>query len=134
MGFVKGFTLRRGAVAYSMSHDHHNIVVIGTNDRDMAVCVNRIVEMHGGLAAAEDGEVLASMPLEIGGLMSTEPTERANARLHEMNAAAASLGCTLASPYMTLSFISLPTVPELGLTDMGLIDVIHTRVIPLCNA
>ncbi|MDL2214422.1 adenine deaminase [Clostridia bacterium OttesenSCG-928-O13] len=131
VGFVRGFTLGQGAVAYSMSHDHHNIVVIGTNDEDMAVCVNCVADMHGGLAAALNGEVTAQMPLPIGGLMSADPVEEVDRQLAAMNTAAAKLGCTLPAPFMTLSFISLPTVPQLGLTDMGLVDVDACKLIPL---
>lgn len=131
IGFVQGFTLKRGALAYSMSHDHHNIVAIGENDADMAVCVNEVAKMHGGLAAALDGRILTSMPLPIGGLMSTEAPSIVNEQLGMMNQAAAQLGCTLDAPFMTLSFISLPTVPELGITDMGLVDVDKHCLIPL---
>jgi len=131
VGFVQGFTLKRGAVAYSMSHDHHNIVTIGQNDADMALCVNCVAGMRGGLAAVLDGEVLAYMPLPIGGLMSTCSGEEVSQQLDDMNRAAAKLGCTIPAPFMTLSFISLPTVPELGITDMGLIDVENNCIIPL---
>lgn len=128
-GFVKGFQLKEGALAYSMSHDHHNIVVVGVNDEDMAAAVNRIAQMKGGLAAAKDGRVMASMELPVGGLMSELPAGQVEVQLDRMNEAAASLGCGLPAPFMTLSFISLPTVPELGLTDKGLVDVLAHRLI-----
>ena len=131
LGFVRGFTLRRGAMAYSMSHDHHNIVVIGCNDADMALAVNTVAELHGGLAVALEGQVLDSMALPIGGLMSEDTAEAVMAQLDQMNLAAARTGCTLPAPFMTLSFISLPTVPELGITDLGLVDVNAHRLIPL---
>ncbi|MCI8817716.1 MAG: adenine deaminase [Oscillibacter sp.] len=131
LGFVRGFTLRRGAMAYSMSHDHHNIVVIGCNDADMALAVNTVAELHGGLAVALEGQVLDSMALPIGGLMSEDTAEAVIAQLDQMNLAAARTGCTLPAPFMTLSFISLPTVPELGITDLGLVDVNAHRLIPL---
>lgn len=129
VGFVKGFTLRKGALAYSMSHDHHNIVVVGENDTDMAVAVNEVARLHGGLAVACDGKVTASMCLPIGGLMSECPANEVMALLDGMNAAAKALGCEMPAPFMTLSFISLPTVPELGLTDMGLVDVLAHKII-----
>lgn len=129
IGFVRGFGLQRGAMAYSMSHDHHNIVVVGVDDTDMATAVNEVVRLHGGLAVVENRRVLASLDLPIGGLMSPLDADTVMLRMNEMNAAAKQLGCPLAAPFMTLSFISLPTVPELGLTDMGLIDVLKHRLI-----
>ena len=131
VGFVKGFTIKRGAMAYSMSHDHHNIVVVGCDDADMALAVNEVARLHGGLAVAVDGEILNSMPLPIGGLMSEEPAAVVMELLDGMNAAAKKTGCTLPAPFMTLSFISLPTVPELGITDLGLVDVLQHKLIPL---
>ncbi len=131
VGFVKGFTIKRGAMAYSMSHDHHNIVVVGCDDADMALAVNEVARLHGGLAVAVDGEILNSMPLPIGGLMSEEPAAVVMELLDGMNAAAKKTGCTLPAPFMTLSFISLPTVPELGITDLGLVDVLQHKLISL---
>lgn len=128
-GFVRGFDLKDGALAYSMSHDHHNIVVVGTNDEDMAAAVNRVAGMKGGLAAAKDGLIMASMELPVGGLMSELSAEEVEAQLERMNQAAKALGCGLPAPFMTLSFISLPTVPELGLTDKGLVDVLAHKLI-----
>lgn len=131
IGFVKGFHIQRGALAYSMSHDHHNIVVVGCDDADMALAVNRVAQMHGGLAVAADGEILGSMELPIGGLMSQESEDVVTHQLDEMNEAARMTGTDLDAPFMTLSFISLPTVPELGLTDMGVVDVLENKLIPL---
>lgn len=131
VGFVRGFGLREGAMAYSMSHDHHNIVVVGVNERDMAQTVEVIREMQGGLCVVRNGEVLAKMCLPIGGLMSEQDADTVMKELDGLNAAARSLGCRGSAPFMTLSFISLPTVPELGLTDMGLVDVLEHRLIPV---
>lgn len=128
-GFVRGFHLKEGAMAYSMSHDHHNIVVAGVDDGDMAVAVNEVVRLHGGLAVACGGRVLASMELPIGGLMSEQGPREVEARLDELNRAAAGLGCDVEAPFMALSFISLPTVPQLGLTDKGLVDVLEHKLI-----
>ena len=114
-----------------MSHDHHNIVTVGCDDADMALAVNTVAELHGGLAVALDGQVLDAMALPIGGLMSEGTAEEVMARLDGMNRAAARTGCTLPAPFMTLSFISLPTVPELGITDLGLVDVSAHCLIPL---
>lgn len=130
-GFVRGFHLKEGAMAYSMSHDHHNIVVAGVDDGDMAVAVNEVARLHGGLAVACGGRVLASMELPIGGLMSEQGPREVEARLDELNRAAAGLGCDVEAPFMALSFISLPTVPQLGLTDKGLVDVLEHKLIPV---
>ena len=129
VGFVKGFEIKKGAMAYSMSHDHHNIVVVGTNEVDMAVAVNSVADMQGGLTIAENGKVTHSMQLPIGGLMSEKTAVEVMADLEIMNSAAAGLGCKMEAPFMALSFISLPTVPELGLTDKGLIDVLGYKLI-----
>lgn len=131
VGFVKGFQLKNGALAFSTSHDHHNIVVVGTNDEDMAAAVNEVARLHGGLAATKDGLVIGSMSLPIGGLMSDRCAEDVMEELDKVNRAAAELGCPFQAPFMALSFISLPTVPELGLTDMGLVDVLQHKLIPL---
>lgn len=129
VGFVRGFHLKRGAMAYSMSHDHHNIVVVGTNDQDMAVAVNCIAEIKGGLCTVEDSKVIASMELPIGGLMSEKSSDKVEYELKIMNESARKIGCEMQAPFMALSFISLPTVPELGLTDKGLIDVLNHKLI-----
>ncbi|MCX6056030.1 MAG: adenine deaminase [Chloroflexi bacterium] len=124
--FVRGFNLKRGAIASSVSHDHHNIVVAGTNDIDMAVCVEAIEKMQGGLVIVVDGVVWGELPLPIGGLMSDRPADQVIASLQKLARYYQEAGGTLAAPFMSLSFISLPTVPELGLTDKGLVDV-HTH-------
>lgn len=131
IGFVQGFELKKGALAYSMSHDHHNIVVVGTNDEDMALAVNEVVRLNGGLSVACDGKILNSMELPIGGLMSEKPAEEVMAQLDILNEDAKKLGCNMDAPFMSLSFISLPTVPELGLTDKGLVDVLAHQLIEL---
>lgn len=131
IGFVQGFELKKGALAYSMSHDHHNIVVVGINDEDMALAVNEVVRLNGGLSVACDGKILNSMELPIGGLMSEKPAEEVMAQLDILNEDAKKLGCNMDAPFMSLSFISLPTVPELGLTDKGLVDVLAHQLIEL---
>jgi adenine deaminase len=123
IAFVRGFGLKRGALASSVAHDHHNIIVAGTNDTDMAACVRAVEEMQGGLAVADGGVVLGRLPLPIGGLLSEAPVHDVIAQLEHLTAIAHDLGCTLPAPFMTISFISLPTVPELGLTDKGLVNV-----------
>jgi len=128
--FVKGFGLKNGALASSIAHDHHNIInVAGTNDRDMAACTAAIEDMQGGFAIASDGKVLEQMALPIGGLLSEEPVEEIINSLEEINRVYHNIGGTLPAPFMTISFIGLPTVPDLGLTDKGLVDVLkHTLI------
>jgi len=129
--FVRGFGLQAGALASSVAHDHHNIIVAGTNDADMAACVQAIEEMQGGLAIASGGKVLGKLPLPIAGLMSAAPVETIIKNLGEINAVYKKLGGSLPAPFMTISFIGLPTVPELGLTDKGLVDVLaHSLISP----
>lgn len=132
--FVQGFGLKRGALASSVSHDHHNIVAAGVDDHDMAIAVEQLNKMQGGFAAVADGEVIASFALPLAGLMSLLPPEAVQRAMDDLNAAVRALGVTMAAPFMTLSFISLPTVPELGLTDYGLIDVKNHQVTNLIVA
>ncbi len=127
--FVKNFTLQKGALAYSMSHDHHNIVCVGLKDEDLALAANTVAKMGGGLAAVCDGWILSQMALPVGGIMSDKGAVEVMAGVEKMNQAARDLGCTIPAPFMTLSFISLPTVPSLGLTDLGLIDVLEHKLI-----
>ena len=128
--FVSGFGLKHGAIASTVSHDHHNIVVVGADDSSMAGCVRAISRMQGGLVVCNGDVVLAELPLPIGGLLSDQCAETVIHSLEKMNEVVRSLGSNLPAPFMTLSFISLPTVPELGLTDMGLIQVKEQKIIP----
>lgn len=116
-------------MASSVSHDHHNIVVVGADEASMACCVRAIERMQGGLVVCNGEEVLAEMALPVAGLLSDQKAERVILSLKRLNETAWVMGCTLPAPFMTLSFISLPTVPELGLTDMGLIDVSRHKII-----
>ncbi len=129
MTFVRGFGLKQGAISSTVSHDHHNLVIAGVDDESMATCARATEEMQGGLVVARGREVLGRLPLPLGGLFSDEPPKRVIEMLEEINAIAHSLGCMLPAPFMTLSFISLPTVPELGLTDKGLVDVLNHTII-----
>jgi adenine deaminase len=129
IGFVKGFNLKEGALASSVSHDHHNIVCVGTNDEDMAIAVNAIHEIQGGFVTVLNGKVIGKIHLPIGGLMSEKTAQEVITENEAVTQSTRMLGCTLPAPFMTLSFISLPTVPLLGLTDMGLIDVLQHTII-----
>jgi adenine deaminase len=131
LGLVRGFGLRRGALATSFAHDSHNVVVVGTNDGDMHAAVAEIGRLGGGLTVVADGEPLASLPLPLAGLMSPEPLETVAEQLEAVEAAAASLGVGLPSPFAVLSFLALPVIPELRLTDLGLVDVNRMELVPL---
>jgi adenine deaminase len=123
IGFVRGMGLRRGALASSVAHDSHNIIVVGAGDADMVAAVRRVIAMQGGLAAAADGRILAHLALPIAGLMSPEPVRTIQDRLSGLIGAARALGTPLDDPFMTLSFLALPVIPELKITDRGLVDV-----------
>ena len=128
-GMVQGFGLKRGALASSVAHDSHNIVAVGTNDIDILTAIKQVVSMQGGLAAVEDGHVLASLPLPVAGLMSDRPRAEVVENLVCLEKTAQELGCGLAAPFATLSFLALPVIPELRLTDMGLVDVDAFKII-----
>jgi len=132
LGFVRGFGLRAGALASTHAHDAHNVVVVGVDDADMAIAVNRLREIGGGQVAVVRGDVLAEAPCPIGGLLSERSVEEVAAAARRMDVAAhESLGVTLPSPFMTMSFMALSVVPELKLTDRGLIDVNRFELVPL---
>jgi adenine deaminase len=121
--FVTGFGLKRGAIASSVGHDSHNITVVGADDADMAIAVNRLIEMGGGFAVADGGRVTADLALPLAGLMSLESFETVSHRLHELRDAAKALGCTLPEPFLQVAFLALPVIPHLKMTDRGLFDV-----------
>jgi adenine deaminase len=123
VGFVRGFSLKRGALASSVGHDSHNICVVGASEDDMAVAVNRLIEIEGGFAVVAGGEVLAELPLPVAGLMSLSPFEETRAGLVKLRAAAKSLGCVLPEPFLQVAFLPLPVIPHLKITDKGLVDV-----------
>ena len=122
VGFVTGFKLQRGALASSVAHDAHNVVVVGTNDADIVVAIRRMQELQGGLVAVAGGKVVAELGLPIAGLVSDQPLPEVIRLMAWLDAAAHALGCDLHAPFMTLSFLSLSPIPELKLTDQGLID------------
>ena len=123
LGFVHGFGLKRGALASSVAHDAHNIVVVGTNDDDMRAAMRALAEVGGGQVAVCDGEVRAMLELPIAGLLSEKPLAEVAAATDRLNRSAAELGCALHAAFMALSFLALPVIPALKLTDMGLVDV-----------
>ncbi|MDP4024790.1 adenine deaminase [Methylobacterium sp. NEAU 140] len=123
VAFVNGFGLRRGAIASSVGHDCHNITVVGADEADMAVAVNRLAEIEGGFVVAAGGRVLAEIALPLAGLMSLLPFEAIGRELGALRAAARGLGCTLPEPFLQVAFLPLPVIPHLKITDRGLVDV-----------
>lgn len=122
-GLVRGFGLKKGAIASSVAHDSHNIVVVGTSSEDMMAAVVEISKMKGGLSVVRDGKLVAGLPLPIAGLMSDGTLKEVVAGLDKVRRAAKRLGSLLDDPFMAMSFLALPVIPELKLTDMGLVDV-----------
>jgi adenine deaminase len=131
LGIVKGFGLRNGALASSVAHDAHNLVIVGVDNSDILRAARVLEKMGGGFACVVDGEVRAKVPLPYGGLVSPLPATELVQQLHELDTAAAELGCRLQHPCMTLSFLSLSVIPSLKLTDQGLIDVETFKLVPL---
>lgn len=124
LGFLRGYGLKSGAVATSISHDSHNIIVVGTSEEDCAAAVNRVVELNGGIVVWNNGKPAAEVPLAIGGIMSDEPLEAVNEKLESAKAAAYALGVNPGiDPFMTLSFMALPVIPTLRITTRGVFDV-----------
>lgn len=131
VGFVKGIGIKEGAMVSSIAHDSHNIVAVATNDSDLIQAAIQIVRMQGGIAVVKDGEVIASLPLPIAGLMSDSPIEVVAEGLKKLKDASDELGSTLKEPFMAMAFLSLPVIPKLKITDLGLIDVERFRIIDL---
>ncbi|MGE5587044.1 MAG: adenine deaminase [Clostridia bacterium] len=131
VGLVRGFGLKDGAVASTVAHDSHNLLVVGVDDRDMAAAGNLIADAGGGMAVVRRGEALAILPLPIAGLMSGEPVEKVRADVDELAQAWRALGCTMASPFMTMALLALPVIPELRITNRGLVDTLGFRFVGL---
>ena len=129
LGLVKGFGLKRGALASSIAHDSHNIVAVGTNDPDIFTAVKEIERLQGGLVVCVDGKILAALPLPVAGLLSPEPLEAVVKKFEKLEKTASGLGNIPPTPFALLSFVALPVIPELRLTDMGLVDVIEFKLI-----
>ncbi|WP_234855460.1 adenine deaminase [Paracoccus everestensis] len=128
-GFVQGFGIRRGAIASTVCHDHHNIAAVGADYDDMALAVNRLSQIEGGFVVAEAGRILAELPLPVAGLMSLEPFESVRDRLMVLRDAAKILGVVLEEPFLQLAFLALPVIPALKITDRGMIDVTRFEII-----
>ena len=131
VGLVRGFGLQAGAFASTVAHDAHNVVVVGLEDADMAACVARLGELGGGVCVVRDGAVLSELALPVAGLMSERPGPEVAAAMDAIGAELTALGVTLPEPVMALSFLALSVIPELKLTDHGLVDVVRGAVVPL---
>jgi adenine deaminase len=131
IGFVRGFGLQRGALASSVAHDAHNVVVVGMNDASMAAAVRRLANRGGGIVVVDGAEVLAELPLPVAGLLSDAPLQEVVDASHALIDAAKKLGCTLESPFQHLAFLALSVIPSLKLTDRGLVDVDRFELVPL---
>ena len=122
VGFVKGFHVQCGAMASTVAHDAHNLLVIGTNDEDMALAANTLIACGGGEVIVQTGEVLGCVPLPLAGLMNPKPAEEMNALVENLGKAWKQIGCDIQSPFMTMALIPLACLPELRLTNRGLVD------------
>ena len=131
VGFVTGFGLQRGAFASTHAHDAHNVVVVGVDEADMAAAVNHLAAIGGGQVAVADGRPIAEVPCPIGGLLSDRPVEEVAEAVRRMEEATRGLGVTLPAPFMALSFLALSVVPELKLTDRGLVDTVRFELVSL---
>jgi adenine deaminase len=131
VGFVRGFGLARGALASTVAHDAHNVVVVGVDDHDMARAVRRLSELGGGVVVVDDNRLRAELPLPVAGLLSDAPCDEVVAASRACVAAAHELGCTLESPFQTLAFLALSVIPSLKITDRGLVDVDRFELVPL---
>lgn len=128
-GFARGFEIKRGAIASTVCHDHHNIVAVGVNYADMALAAERLGEIEGGFVVAHDGRILAELALPVGGLMSLCSFEEVRESLAVLRDAARSLGVTLEEPFLQLAFLALPVIPALKITDRGMVDVTRFEII-----
>jgi adenine deaminase len=129
LGFVKGFGLKTGAVASTIAHDSHNIVVIGTNEEDMALACNRLKEIGGGIVLCNGNEVTSELELPIAGLMSDKELDYVILKQKELEDNISVMGCKLPAPFIAMSFLALPVIPKLKITDKGLVDVAKREIV-----
>jgi len=131
VGFVQGFGLKSGALASTVAHDNHHLLVVGMNDEDILLAAKELARLGGGQVVVNKGQIMASLPLPVAGLMSTLPANEVAKRLEALHQAAKALGCLLPEPFMSLSFLALPVIPYLKITDQGLVDVERFEFVPL---
>ena len=118
-------------MASTVAHDAHNLLVIGTNDEDMALAANTLIQCGGGMVVVQDGQVLGLVPLPIAGLMSDQPVDQVSALVEQLESAWEKIGCEMVSPFMTMALIPLACLPQLRLTDRGLVDCVRFQFVPL---
>lgn len=131
VGFIKGFGLKDGAIASSIAHDSHNIITVATSPDDALMAVSAVSQTMGGIAAVKGRKIIASLPLPIAGVITDEPVEKVARQLQAVRAAAQELGCTLEHPFLTMSFMALPVIPALKITDKGVVDVKEMKIVPV---
>ena len=131
LGLVKGFGIKQGGVASTIAHDSHNLTVLGVNENDMALVANKVVNSNGGMAIAKDGKIVASVELPIAGIITDENFENLCGKVEKIEEAWKEIGCTISAPFMTMSLLALPVIPELRITDKGLVDVLKFQKVSL---
>ncbi|GGH35782.1 adenine deaminase [Paenibacillus segetis] len=131
LAFARGFKLQRGAVASTVAHDSHNLIVMGTNPEDMAFAANELAKLGGGMIVVLDGQILAAVPMAIAGLISDQSLETVVAQVNQLEEAWRTLGCSMNAPFMTFSLIALPVIPEIRISNRGLVDVTQFKLIPV---
>ena len=131
LGLVKGFRIKQGGVASTIAHDSHNLIVLGVDENDMALAANKVVNSNGGMAIAKDGKIIASVELPIAGIITDENFENLCIKVEKFEEAWKEIGCTISAPFMTMSLLALPVIPELRITDKGLIDVVKFQKVSL---
>lgn len=133
LGLVKGYGLQNGAVAMTIAHDSHNLICIGDSDYDMMLAIRKIHEIQGGIVLVQGGKIMDSLTLEVAGIMTEQPSEYVRSKLRNMEKIVRSMGVggEIVDPFLQLAFLSLPVIPELKLTDMGLFDTLEYRIVPL---
>jgi adenine deaminase len=134
IGLVTGFGLRAGAIATSVAHDSHNVVGVGVDDDDLLCALQEVGRLQGGLVVCQGGHVVGSLALPIAGLMTSAPLSQVLSDVELLHRTTQTLGTSLARPFMALSFLALPVIPELRLTDRGLVDVNRSCFVSLCVA
>ncbi len=131
LGLVRGFGLKKGAIASSVAHDSHNVVAVGVSDEDIVKAIETVRLMGGGLAVAFGNKITAKIPLSIAGIMTPQSIDQLVYQLQTVRDSIEKLECLVKEPFMVLSFLALPVIPEIKLTDRGLVDVNQFEIVPL---
>ena len=129
LGFTKGFGLKSGAAASTVAHDTHNLLIVGMNEDDMAVAGNELSKAGGGMIVVKDGKVLALLPLPVAGLLTDRPVREVQRQVEKLDEAWKALGCNLVSPFMTMALLGLPVLPELRISNRGLVDTLAFKFV-----